>query len=302
MDAVIVRDVGSAERASSLYPNHQKIASWLILWRIGLPTLPGIILDDWSLENEARVRDFGASVGADSLLIRSDKAPETGDYPPAGDISPIDELRDVAMRFLQRGRVLFLLEPRSRFDDLYSLSIGFRNPRQANVEVVGPGFDASDLKRGDTSPHEWFDVTFGAPEPRPVIENRSVVTPRAYRRSWEERLSKVGRLVTGGYPTSSRPAEALARTGEKWLLEHGSPLLLENRKQYHPIPNELLSIALAQCGRLPERLAEMGAEHDVFVVSLSFVGRRADQVYWDIVWPATKFEVRPTRRDGEAHR
>src|SRR5438309_1104591 len=108
MDAVIVRDVTSAEQASSLYPNHHKIGSWLLLWRLGLPTLQGIILADWTPQAEMQVRQFAASVGADALLVRSDKAPETGDYPPAGDICPLDELRDVALRFLGRGRVLFL--------------------------------------------------------------------------------------------------------------------------------------------------------------------------------------------------
>ncbi len=185
-----------------------------------------------------------------------------------------------------------MLEPRSRFADLYSLSVGFRNPKYANVEIVGPGFDASDLKRGDASPHEWFDVKFEPDVPFAVIANRSVITPRGYRRSWEQRLSKVGRLVTGDYPSSTRPIDADARIGATWLSQNNFPLLLENRKEYVPIPDELLKTTLDQCSRLPQRLAELDADAAVFVVSLSFIGRDAAQVYWDIVWPATKFDIR----------
>lgn len=300
MDVVVVRDVASAEQASSLYPKHYKIQSWLLLWRLGLPTLPGIILDHWSIEVERQVRQFAASMSADALLVRSDKAPESGDYPPAGDVALIGELGGVALKYLKEGRVLFLLEPRSRFEDIYSLSIGFRNPTHANVEIVGPGFDASDLKRGDASPHEWFDVIFEPGGLLPVIANRSVITPRAYRRSWEQRLSKVGRLVTGDYPSSTRPVDADARIGATWLSEHNLPLLLESRKQYVPIPDGLLRTALDQCARLPQRLAELGADAEVFVVSLSFIGRDADQVYWDIVWPATKFDIRKVTHGADA--
>jgi hypothetical protein len=297
MNAVAVRDVASAEQASSLYPSHHKIESWLVLWRLGLPTLAGIIVDDWSPQVEKQVREFAASLGADSLLVRSDKAPETGDYPPAGDISPVDEMRNVAMRFLKRGRVLFLLEPRSRFDDLYSLSIGFRNSKQANVEIVGPGFDASDLKRGDASPHEWLEVSFPAPDQAPALENHTVVTPRAYRRSWEVRLAKVGRLVAGEYPASTRPPEEAARAGKLWLEQHGFRLLLDNRAKYQPIPSRLLDGSLEQCRLLPEELARFGIVDQRFVVSLSFLGRDAEPVYWDIVWPSKKFDV-PARPLG----
>jgi hypothetical protein len=246
------------------------------------------------------VRQFAAGMSVDALLVRSDKAPESGDYPPAGDVAPIEQLGAVALKYLKKGRVLFLLEPRSRFEDLYSLSVGFYSPLQANVEIVGPGFDASDLKRGDASPHEWFDVRFEPGAPLPVIANRTVITPRAYRLSWKQRLSKVGRLVTGDYPSSTRPVDADARIGATWLSQHNSPLLLENRKQYVPIPDRLLTTTLDQCARLPQRLAELGADGAVFVVSLSFIGRDADQVYWDIVWPATKFDIRKVTLDAGA--
>ncbi len=297
MDPVIIRDAASAEYASSLYPNHHKITSWLLLWRLGLPTLQGVILDDWSPQVDMRVREFAANVGADALLLRSDRAPETGDYPPAGDIWPVEELRDVAVRFLQRGRVLFLLEPRSRFDDLYSLSIGFRSAMNVYIEVVGPGFDASDLKRGDVSPHEWLEVALLAHDRVPGIESHSVVTSRAYRRSWDERLAKVGRLVAGEYPATTRPAEEAARVGERWLQEKGFRLLLDHRAKYKPIPPQLLNLSLEQCRGLPAALARLGLGDQPFIVSLSFVARDAGPIYWDIVWPSKKFDVpaRPLR-------
>ena len=93
-------------------------------------------------------------------------------------------------------RTVFLLEPKSPFDDLYSLSMRFGD-NEAEVEVVGPGFDASDLKRGDESPHELIRLARKSANGGYVEVGRSELSPAQYRAAWKRRLGKVGRMVAG---------------------------------------------------------------------------------------------------------
>ena len=289
--AVIVDDWEAAKLAADHFPEHQKIQSWLLLWRLNLPTLKGVIFAGWSPEVESLVRRFANKYGYHALLIRSDRAPETGDYLPGGDIVSLDRLAEAVAKYLSLGRILFLLEPRSRFEDLYSLSVGFANPNEATVEIVGPGFDASDLKRGDTTPHEWLKLDIRDDAATPNIIQHRIVSDAEYQRGWAERLEKVAHLIRRELQIESEFENNTTVSAANWLLKNGYPLLLDGREKYQPIPAHLLDEVLGQCQRLPAGLRALGRQEDAFVISLSLVGRQAQKVYWDIVWPSRKFEI-----------
>jgi hypothetical protein len=118
-----------------------------------------------------------------------------------------------------------------------------------------------------------------------------VTSNQNYRRSWMERLTKVGQLIDGRYPDVGQWYPAPPSEVETWLRVRGETLLLDHRDQYLPIPQQLLDSVLSQCSRLPQRLEELGRKSTSFVVSLSLVGRLGEPVYWDIVWPSRKFQV-----------
>lgn len=287
-NAVVIADKAAAEIGTELFGKYNKLRSWLLLWRLGLPTLRGVIVPAWSNDIASEVRLFARGIPASALLLRSDSLNERGDYLPAGDLVNLADLDVACCRYLELGRLVFLLEPRSRFDDLYSLSVGFSTSTSAVVEIVGPGFDASDLKRGDASPHQWLSVELGQPGDDWRVTGEKTIQGGHYRQSWEARLTKVARLIEN----EDRSLHGLdVRAAEEWLKKHQYPLLLEHRERYPPIPRQRLKAILAQTRDLPLRLASLGEQHAAFVVSLSLLGKNAAPVYWDIVWPSAKFVI-----------
>jgi hypothetical protein len=148
---------------------------------------------------------------------------------------------------------------------------------------VGPGFDASDLKRGEFSPHEIveFSRQDGSLEVRQTF-------PEQYPDSWRRRLLEVGRLLARENGRSL-PDDAIRKFARIRLVERGETLLLDSEDSYRPIDAELLYNAYNSTRGLARRLQNVGAEGEPFVVSLSYVGTTKRPVYWDIVWPHLKY-------------
>jgi hypothetical protein len=277
---MLIADAADAERASETYAGYTKLVGWLTVVRLGLPTLRGVVVTSWSPEAERIIGQFLELITRDAVTIRSDSLHGRGSYPPGGDLVTANELSSVVGRFLDLGRVVFLLEPRSRFDDLYSLSIGYIDASTVIVEAVGPGFDASDLNRGEASPHEWWrlDETDG------IVVEHSRASRAAYEESWRTRLDKVARLVCieQGIRPSNRQGR---RQAEHWLRENGHNLLIDSETEYQAMPGPLLNAALANCSSLRTKLPEIGLQADSFVVSMTYFGRFAEPIYWDVAWP-----------------
>jgi hypothetical protein len=152
---------GSAEACGALseFREHQKIFSWLIIHAAELPTLPGILFTRWNDEVSTAVERFAGRWDSGKLLVRSDAPRETGLAPRGGYLVRTEEVQGAIAPLLSAGRAVFLLEPVSPLDDLYSLSLAPEPGwREWLLEIVGAGFDASDLKRGDVTPHETVSL------------------------------------------------------------------------------------------------------------------------------------------------
>ncbi len=92
--------------------------------------------------------------------------------------------------------------------DLYSLTTACDlESGKLDVEVVGPGFDASDVLRSDLVPHERFEVALGGwdneagTDPAFLPRRLSIIGREDYRASVEQRLEKIGaRLRNPSFP------------------------------------------------------------------------------------------------------
>lgn len=287
-----VFDYRSAAEAIRAFPEHHKLLSWLYLYLLQFPTLQGIILTKWTREAENCVRRWASTLGAEDLLIRSDKAPETGDYPRGGYLVKLSVLPTEVEWFSKQGRVVYLLEPKSPFDDLYSINIEFRVGDLAlTYEIVGPGFDASDLKRGDTNPHEVLRLRKSLyTDIESAILDRHVISAQAYKQSWTRRLTKVGRMLSRdkGIELVEEDLATFARTK---LKERAEELLLEHENSYKPIPLEFIETVHREVHRLPLMLEDMRLPGEPFTVSLGLLGRHGNRAYWDIVWPQLKYTI-----------
>ena len=138
------------------------------------------------------------------------------------------------------------------------------------MEIVGPGFDASDLKRGLQVPHEWVRLPADAQHASGEGVTRECLSEDEYRFSRERRIGRIRDLL--------QRSEDLIDL-EAWLLrEH--PLFVDY-PTYRPIPDSLLNRAIGVFRRV-EDLAPDGSSQP-FVLSMSFIGEDARLVCWDLM-------------------
>ena len=276
-----------------------KVTSMLLLRKLGRPVLDGLLVTAWSPIVLSAVRAFCESGGYEGVLLRHDRKDETGKYPMGGYIVPVEQVEGEVRRFFEDRRVVLLLEPASPYEDLYSVNVMYEPPSVV-IEVIGAGFDASDLKRGDLSPHETFELP--APDRTGLVRDLSLsdfrpvhlINPSEYARSVELRLVKIGTQQYGqaapdrlqaGPPPRKQELVAIAKA---YLHQSGQTLLLDHSDRYTPIPLSYVRAAYWDTVELASALRQFDVPRAGFVVSLGHLLKRG-LVYWDIVWPSVKY-------------
>lgn len=294
-------DPSASKRLQALdhLKGYYKTTSIIYLRMLGLPVLKGVVVTHWDDWVRQSALTFCNAYGLSKLLVRTDKRAETGKYMRGGYIIDIGELDKEVNAILDAGRIAILLEPRSPYQDLYSLNAMFW-PGEGNIllEVVGPGFDASDLKRGDITPHE----TIHLPRQRCTGEHilsakdirRTVINSRSYKLSVRLRLAKIGRLITSrsdGQAARSFTDDEFEAIGREHLQSIGQTLLLQSEARYRPIPLSLVRTAYRHIVGLPEKAKQLKIEGEPMVVSMSFFAPDGVLAFWDIVWPHLKYAI-----------
>src|ERR1700688_589587 len=147
-----------------------KTTSMLWMHALGLPVLQGIVVSDWSDDSALTVKRFCRRGHLTMLLLRIDKPHERWTRRRGGYLVPLKDVGESVTELKRHGMIAALLEPASPYADQYSLA-GVTAPvdGKMTVEIVGPGFDASDILRGDLPAQERWEVSFTA-----MRSNRSV--------------------------------------------------------------------------------------------------------------------------------
>src|SRR5467141_3251513 len=142
-----------------------KCSSMLWMQSNSFPVLPGLILNTWTHETDAAVSGFCRERSFSELLLRIEKRGDRWTRRRGGYTIPVDKVENQVEELAGEGMITILLEPASPYSDTFSLtSAGDFETGKVDVEVVGPGFDASDILRTDLSPHERFEVFLGSRE------------------------------------------------------------------------------------------------------------------------------------------
>jgi hypothetical protein len=274
-----------------------KIYSNILLCAFRLPVPESIILKRLNADNEKTVRNISHKRKFSQLLVRHDRDPEISQPPRGGYLIPVHSLHRELKAFFDQNRVVMLQEPLSPYNDLYSCNaILSRYSSVASLEIVGPGFDASDLNRGDTTPHEGWTIPC---EPNSDMNMASarrslLVDNQTYRESVRRRLIKIGLRASGEFDIGKksvgkkRSEEQLVALGNRTLRKLNELLLLNHLDTYSPISETHL------CA-FGEILLELRRHQDSkyflwrneIIVSMSLLpsGRI---VLWQIVWPERK--------------
>jgi hypothetical protein len=221
-----------------------------------------------------------------------------------GYLVTLEDVQTEALNYFELGRILFFLEPCCSFDNSYNINTLFENDQSLLLEIVGPGFDASDLQRGYTTPHEIIQIdnamlktgmTPSQSSFEQVVRRTFLVDNRSYENSVRQRYIKIakrlkdrGKILFEERETSENDLIAMARA---YLQDNGHQMLLLNENNYTPIPTHHLYEIYSYIYNLPERLQHYVNHGLPFVVSSSYVKKGTKLVFWDIVWPKLKYRL-----------
>jgi hypothetical protein len=271
-----------------------KLWSACLLSICGLPTLSGIIVTRSypGLLNDLRL--FLEETGSTVSLIRHDKRPEIPPHPRGGFLVGQSLLQEAIGFFFTLDRIVAVYERADPLLNMHNMNLVFQSSRELWVEVVGPGFDASDLQRGDLSPHEIFSVSLSAESAISKITLVRRVDQASYEESVRSRNDKIIRKLNS-CPTNDLARKIREDLGipndlETHLKLIGSPLC--ESQSYVPLPEALLRDTverIIQSGVIG-RYSELSGARFPLNFSTSLVNRGTKQVFWDIVSPSLKFE------------
>jgi hypothetical protein len=215
-----------------------------------------------------------------TALIRHDTIRESPPYPRGGFLVREHELPAMLLWYFDRARIVALYEPLNPEQNGYNINLLFLSSTDAVAEVVGPGFDASDLQRGDLSPHETFDVYVPNDIAHVGIRLSSRISKRDYRNSVQFRREKL-----------FRKAAELARNFG-WPDAQKSQQCPSIPRTYCPIDVQLLRKIISSVissGVIERFRAWTGVGFPLNFSSSFVAGGR--HLYWDIVSPALKYDA-----------
>ena len=200
-ELIPLSDLGALRHRFTLY---RKITSLARLQELALPILSGFVLTRASdsaldyLVSWARSRgNTGFTIRLDSSLS-SDHARLMSFNPKLDELGPLTQL-------LSGEVVALVLEENDRTRQGYNVLSAFHVDRIV-CEVLGPGFDGSDITRGHTVAHEeivlhrfggamanrHWDISFLAGEFTPsVVMKHSIIDSEGYAHSIASRLAKL---------------------------------------------------------------------------------------------------------------
>jgi len=285
-------------QALALVNGYLKFSSILWIRALGQPTLEGIIIRRWSTKTAGALRAFCARNRRDELLLRIDKRGTRWSARRGGYIIPAADAARTVREMSKLDTITAMLEPASPHRDLYCLAcVTVPEANRIVVEVVGPGFDTSDLVRSDLLPHERFEVSARFDEPksaaalRRFVRRTYITAPDTYRKSVEDRLAKIGaRLRNPAFPNEVAvgPSE-LREDARRFLHRHRETLLLRHSQRYTPIPQSYLLRFIMGVMSMITGLERRGIRFGTLTFSGTFTTRKR-LIYWDF-FPADTKEV-----------
>jgi hypothetical protein len=264
----------------------------------GFPVLPGLILNAWTSETEAAVSTFCRDRNFSELLVRLEKPGDRWTRRRGGYMIPLRKVRSQVEELASEGMITILLEPASPYLDMFSLTSACDlETGKLDVEVVGPGFDASDILKSDILPHERFELFLGNKELK--IKNPSqlqikrlhLIGREDYKASFQRRLVKIGaRLRNPSFPDEVMSAaapgpdqEVLIQEAIHFLQTSGQTTILDH-EEYEPIPSRFLNVFLGEFLRLFQRVKASKIHWRTLSLASSFLPHDR-LVMWDFFSP-----------------
>lgn len=278
------------------FNGYRKLQSILVLKALDFPISDGVVISRFDKHvHNALIQKYPEQV----FGLRTDKKEETLFLPRGGYDVDVKDLDRVLPKIVGDGRIAILLknppgELPTRYDHIYSMNMYVRDGYM-QIEIVGKGFDTSDLNRGDNSPHQVYEIPleYCSEDISPLQLFRfqtKVVSEKEYRESVQNRLAKIGRGLTEGRSEELSQEEAIS-AGKQFLLNKEKTLLIDNNSEYIPINYYSLHKIIKKTYSLTQCLPIFEFRNTNFVIGCSIYNSGRIK-YWDIVYPDKKFMLR----------
>lgn len=272
---------------------YNKVKSILLLKLLDFPVLDFVIVTKWSEKTRNGLQNFAGKICSNSFLLRHDKSPEQYSYPRGGYVINYDKLEAECNKFFSLNRLVMLLEPFSPYDNNFNINILYDRDNII-FEILGPGFDASDLQRGDISPHEIFEFINNDEydkKMRPTVHH--IISTHDYQCTVKQRYIKIGkRLIDLGLLSQGDNDSHIIKITKDYLSENNFNLLLRNEKYYTKISMNTIRDIYDYIYNLDIKIKLYYNNICFpFVVSLSMLNKTKKLNFWDIVFADTKYTL-----------
>ncbi len=273
---VLTKGGGLGEKAIPDFLREHSFFKTLSLYhamKAGIPVLRTALLVE---RNAPAMSSLVKTLGL-PLMVRMDYASLPRRKPLGG--IPLHSMSAIVgvAEFLWSHQLYPLLQDHvDRLSDIYSAGASFESDTDAVViELVGPGFDASDLRLGSYVPLEFLSVDLRNGR---VVERRTI-DAEAYREERRRRILKIGQLraytrFVNKHHSLSPSLEAYAggmeRSGEDAVPLEYSPLSVNDLAN---LVVHLRKLREGVLGEMPRSIRS--------VASLSLVRNRG-WVFWDL--------------------
>lgn len=240
----------------------------------GVPVLPSLLLIERNDDIvQKRIETWGLPV-----MLRMDYSTLPKMKPLGG--LPLYTMNAVlgTSKFLWREHLYPLLQRNvSRFLDVYSVGALFESTSNiATLEIVGPGFDASDLRLGFTSPQEFLRINLTRSR---IIEQR-VIAPTEYKKERSRRLKKIKKFLQYVENVNEKYEllSSLDSFSQSTIVKKQSQVVPQ---KYSTLPRESLLDLLGHCRVLQKRVIRNLPTSSSYVASLSLV-KDIGWILWDL--------------------
>jgi len=133
--------------------NWSKVETYQLLSKLGCPVLNSVLLTDSKELSQASIHEIQHHLQSNYSTLRFQYINPNSKPIRGGNLVKLDLLS--LNKFRSNDYQLWFMSPLDRLENNYAINITYRkNFDQIIYEIVGKGFDASDLNRGDLNPHE----------------------------------------------------------------------------------------------------------------------------------------------------
>ena len=301
-EAIEIHQISEENLIAALGPLRGHLKATSVLWMhvLGAPVLEGLIIKGWSPSSARTLRDFCAKRDLREVLLRIDKYGQRWTDRRGGYLLPVEQVGEVVRELKRDGILAMTLEPVSPYSDRYGL-VAVTEPGHGSitVEIVGPGFDVSDILRADLQAHERFVFTGVGQQNSRSAELAwrctHLISAGDYHESVNQRLIKIGaRLKDSAFPRSIKQSSRQARSALRdsaieYLSRTEQTLLLKHLDRYIPISEKRLSTVVRCVVGMLGGLGNYGIHLGPTSFSASFT-KTGRLVFWDF-FPARVAEA-----------